>query len=210
MSTDLDYFLTKVLPFAPGCPEPTAFEHLRNAAQDFCETTRLWRFEDTFDLGDDPNVMCTPTDAVIHEIERCDFNGRRLDPASLDWLDDRYPRWRSETDEWTGAPQWFTQIDRGTVRVVPRPLESGKVKVWLRLKPSDDAETLPDFIANEYSTLIGWGAIASILMLPNQTFSAPDRAVYFQGKFDQGIGRNQKQGTSGQQRAPIRVKGNFF
>lgn len=210
MSTDLDHFLTKVLPFAPGCPEPTAFEHLRTAAQDFCETTRLWRFEDSFELGDDPNLMCAPADSVIHEIERCDFNGRRLDPASLDWLDDRHPTWRSETHLWTGEPQWFTQTAPGTVTVAPLPTQGGRVKVWLRLKPSMDAETLPDFIAREYSTTIGWGALATILMLPRQTFSDPNMAVFFQGKFDQALGRKQKQGTAGQQRAPIRTKATFF
>jgi len=210
MSTDLEQFLPKVIPFAPGCPEPTALEHLIAAAQDFCETTRLWRFEDSFQLGDDPNVLCTPSDAIIHEIERCDYNGKKLDPATIDFLDDRHPLWRSDTNEWTGQPEWFTQIDPGTVRVVPRPLEPGTVKVWLRLKPSEDAETLPDFIFKEHSTLISWGALAAILMLPNQTFSDPNRATFFQGKFDQGLGRKQTLGTKGQQRGPIRTKANFF
>jgi hypothetical protein len=208
--TDLDAFLTKVLPYAPGCPEPTAFEHIRAAARDFCETTRLWRFDDTFDLGDDPNVMCTPQDAVIHEIERCDFNGEKLDPASLDWLDDRYPDWRSDTRLWTGQPQWFTQVCPDTVRVVPTPLEQGSVKVWLRLKPSEDCEQLPDFLFREYATTISWGALASILMLPNQTFSNPNMAVFFQGKFDNALGRKSKLQATGQQRAPVRTKATFF
>ncbi|AEZ50870.1 hypothetical protein DC1_00052 [Burkholderia phage DC1] len=208
--TDLDDFLTKVLPFAPGCPEPTAFEHIRAAARDFCETTRLWRFDDTFELGDDPNVMCTPQDAVIHEIERCDFNGKKLDPASLDWLDDRYPDWRSETQLWTGQPQFFTQVCPDTVRVVPAPLEQGSVKVWLRLKPSEDCEQLPDFLFREHGTLISWGALGSILMLPNQTFSNPNQAVFFQGKFDNALGRKSKLQAAGQQRAPVRTKATFF
>ncbi|WP_203234338.1 hypothetical protein [Burkholderia mayonis] len=153
--TDLEEFLTKVLPFAPGCPEPTAFEHIRAAARDFCETTRLWRFDDTFELGDDPNIVCVPQGAVVHEFERCDYNGLKLDPATFDWLDDRYPDWRSDARRLTGQPKWFTQEHPDTVRVVPAPIESrGVVKVWLRLKPSEDADQLPDFLARDHMTLI--------------------------------------------------------
>jgi hypothetical protein len=210
--TDLEDFLPKVLPFAPGCPEPTAFEHLRNAARDFCEETRLWRFDDTFQLGDDPNIVCAPQGSEIHEFERCDYNGRKLDPQSLDWLDDHYPQWRSDTHTWRAEPQWFTQEHPDTVRVVPMPNHNcdGCIKVWLRLKPSEDCEQLPDFIAKEHRTLISWGALGGILMLPNQSFSDPNRATFFQGKFDQALGRKSKLQSIGQQRAPIRTKGTFF
>lgn len=206
--TDLEDFLPKVLPFAPGCPEPTAFEHIRNAAMEFCEETKLWRAEDTFDVGDDPNVVCTPQGAVIHQIERCDFDGKRLDPAGIGWLDEHHPDWRSDEFKLEGRPQYFTQICPDTVRVVPH--QQGRLKVWLRLKPSEDADQLPDFIAAQHRNLIGWGALAGILMLPNQPFSDPNRATYFQGKFDQALGRKSKLQATGQQRAPIRTKASFF
>lgn len=206
--TDLEEFLTKVLPFAPGCPEPTAFEHIRNAAMEFCEETKLWRFEDTFEVGDDPNVVCVPQGAVIHEIERCDFNGKRLEPVGIGWLDEHHPDWRSDEFRLDGVPRYFTQVCPDTVRVVPH--QHGRLKVWLRLKPSEEADQLPDFIAAQHRNLIGWGALAGILMLPNQTFSDPNRATYFQGKFDQGIGRKSKLQATGQQRAPIRTKASFF
>ncbi|CAB3972340.1 MULTISPECIES: hypothetical protein [Burkholderia] len=209
--TDIDEFLTKVMPFAPTCPEPTAIEHIRAAARDFCEMTRLWRFDDTFQIGDDPNVVCTPCGAVIHEIERCDYNGKKLDPASLDWLDDRHPNWRSDTQLWTGQPKWFTQVEPNTVRVVPAPIEpDGNIKVWLHLKPSEDADQLPDFLARDHMTIISWGALANILMLPKQPFTDTNMAVFFSGKFDAALGRKSKLQSSGQQRAPVRSKANFF
>jgi hypothetical protein len=211
--TDLDAFLSKVLPYAPGCPEPVAFEHIRNAAIEFCEETKLWRSDDAFELADDPNILCAPTDAAILDIERCDWNGKRLEPATIGWLDDRYPDWRSSTNLWQGEPSWFTQLAPDTIRVVPMPYDDASprtVGVSLRLKPSEDAELLPDFLAEHHRTLIGWGALAGILMLPNQTFSAPDRAQYYQAKFDQGLGRKSKLQQKGQQRGPVRMKANFF
>lgn len=206
--TDIEEFLPKVLPYAPGCPEPTAIEHLRNAAIEFCEETKLWRFDDTLETGDDPNVVCTPSGAVIHQIERCDFNGKRLEPASVGFLDDAHPDWRSDEFRLDGVPRFFTQVCPDTVRVVPH--QQGRLKVFLRLKPAEDAEQLPDFIATQHRSLIGWGALASILMVPGQPFTDPSRAVYFQAKFDQALGRKSKLQAAGQQRAPIRTKASFL
>lgn len=206
--TNLEDFLTKVLPFAPGCPEPTALEHIRNAAIEFCEETKLWRFDDTFEAGDEPNIVCAPQGAVIHQIERCDFNGRKLDPAGIGWLDEHMPDWRSDERTSVGAPSYFTQVCPDTVRVVPH--QAGRLKVWLRLKPAEDAEQLPDFIASQHRNLIGWGALAGLLMLPGQPFSDPNRATYFQARFDQALGRKTRLQSTGQQRAPIRTKATFF
>lgn len=206
--TDLEEFLPKVLPFAPGCPEPTALEHIRNAVIEFCEEAKLWRFCDSFELGDDPNIVCTPVGAVIHDIERCDFNGEKLEPRSLGWLDEKYPDWRSDTKAEEGQPTWFTQVYPNTIQVVPHC--AGRVKVWLRLKPSEDAEQVPDFIAAQHRNMIGWGALAGILMLPGQPFFDPNRAAYYQARFDQSLGRKSKLQSVGQQRAPIRTKASFF
>lgn len=206
--TDIEEFLSKVLPFAPGCPEPTAFEHIRNAAIEFCEETKLWRFDDSFDVDEDPNIVCAPQGAVIHQIERCDFDGCKLEPRGIGWLDEHHPDWRSETNRLEGAPAYFTQVLPDTVRVVPH--RAGRLQVWLRLKPSEDADQLPDFIASQHRNMIGWGALAGILMLPNQTFTDPNRATYFQAKFDQALGRKSKLQSTGQQRAPIRTKANWF
>lgn len=207
--TDLEEFLPKVLPLCPGCPEPVAFEHIRNAAIAFCEETKLWRYEDAFELSGEPEFVCVPAGAVIHDIERVDFNGRRLEPASVLWLDEKYPDWRSDNLWAADEPSYFTQLEPDTIRLVPLPT-TGTAKVYLRLKPSEDAEQLPDFIASQHRNLIGWGAVAGILMLPNQSFTDPNRATYYQAKFDQGLGRSSKRQLSGQQRAPIRMKGNFF
>lgn len=205
--TDLDEFLSKVLPYAPGCPEPVALEHIRNAAIEFCEETKLWRFDDAFDLGEEPNLMCTPQGAVIHQIERCDFDGRTLEPRAIDWLDQHCPEWRSEKPL-AGQPQYFTQIHPNTIRVVPH--QPGRVKVWLRLKPSEDADQIPSFIAAEHKSVIGWGALSEILLLPGQPFTSLDAAALFRTRFNAALGRTSKRQSTGQQRAPIRTVPHFF
>lgn len=208
MMTDIDDFLTKVLPYAPGCPEPVAREHIRNAAIEFCEETKLWRFDDAFDVGDDPNIVCAPQGAVIHQIERCDFNGCKLEPRGVDWLDEHMPDWRSDEHAAEGQPLYFTQVCPDTIQVVPRA--PGRVKVWLRLKPAEDADQLPSFLAAQHKSVIGWGALANILMLPGQPFTSLDAAALFRMRFDRALGRASKLQSTGQQRAPIRTTPHYF
>ena len=51
--SSLDSFLPYVRPWAPGVPDPTAYKAIRQAAVEFCERTRLWKFEDDFDVNED-------------------------------------------------------------------------------------------------------------------------------------------------------------
>lgn len=212
---DIEDFLTKVLPLCPGVPEPVAIEHVRNAARDFCEATKLWRWDDEFDLGDDPNSLCSPQDSVIHKIERCDWNGRRLTPETVGNMDDRRADWDSSDPDrmWRGEPQYYLQTAIDTIRLAPFPYDDAdprKVKLRLILVPSEDAEMLPDFLYDHYRTTLAWGAAGSILMLDGQNFSNPEKGIYYQGKFDAALGRKSSLQQKGQQQGPIRTKANFF
>lgn len=210
---DIEDFLTKLLPLVPGVPEPVAIEHLRNAARDFCEATKLWRWDDSFDLGDEPNLLCCPQDAVIHKIERVDWNGKRLDPETVGHLDDLRPDWDSDTNLWQGEPSYYLQTEMDSIRLVPRPYDDSTprvVKVRLILMPSEDAEMLPDFLYEHYRTTLAWGAAGSALMLDGQSFSNPEKGIFYQGKFDAALGRKSSLQQKGQQQGPIRTKAIFY
>ena len=80
---DIEDLLPNVLPYAPGCAEPTAVQHLRDAAVRFCERTRCWRFIDTFQTtGEHYEILAVPSEAVLFEIEWAKFNERDLEPIT--------------------------------------------------------------------------------------------------------------------------------
>lgn len=203
---DLDVFLTKIMPYAPGCPEPTAFAGIIKAAQEFCERTKLWRDEDQFNVTPSScNVVCTPEGADLFEIEQAYLNGFPLKPMSIMDLDLDEPDWR--TREGTEG-RWITQTEPGSVMVVPRC--TGKLKLHTILRPSDDADQLPDFLGRLYSRVIADGALAEILMTPNQSFTAPDRAQFYAARFEQGVNNQSNRSIQGQQRAKMRTRAQWF
>lgn len=204
--TELDVFIPNILPYAPGCAEPTAFASLIKAAQAFCERTRLWRDEDTFTVTPTScNVVCAPEGADLFEIENALLDGNPLEPIALADLDKKYPRWR---DMDTGQGQWITQIEPGSVLVVPKC--TGTLKLATFLRPAEEADELPDFLPKLYRQCIADGALADILMLPGQPFTDPSRAQYYALRFEAKLSELTNRTLKGQQRAPTRVRAQFM
>ena len=208
MST-LDSFLSYVRPWAPGVPDQVAYKNIRLAIVEFCERTRLWKFEDDYDVTveDCNGGIFTPGESILHDIEIVMFNGQELKPAAPRDLDRLEPGWRTG-DLGTGLPRYYTQVEQNTLRLVPAM--EGHVYVCLRLKPSETATNVPDFIKNEYAEAIGWGALGRILTVPGQSYSSPDLAQFYAAKFSDKIDRLNTKSAKGQQNAPKRTRARFF
>ena len=207
--SSLDTFLGHIRPWAPGVPDPTAYKSIRLAAIEFCERTRLWKFEDDYDVTvDDCNSgIFTPNGSVLHDIEIVLFNGQELKPSTTRDLDRREHGWRTG-ELGGGLPKYYTQIDQSTLRIVPAM--EGHVYLCLRLKPTQDATDLPEFISREYTEVIAWGALGRLLTIPGQSYSNPDLAQYYSQKFIDKIDRLNTKGVTGQQNAPKRTRASFF
>ena len=203
---DIDLLLPHVMQYAKGCSDPIAVHHLREAAQRFCESTNSWRAEDEFTVAAGVDgVVVVPQDSTLHALESARFNGTKIDPVSLSWLDDHMPRWREIE---SSAAKYITQTEFDTVQLVPKA--AGTLALVMLLKPSEEAQQLPDFLIDKYATTIAAGALENILLLPRQPFTNPALAGVFAQRFKDATGRRFAIGLKGQQRAPIRVKAQFF
>jgi hypothetical protein len=207
--TTLDSFLPYVRPWAPGVPDTTAHKNIRFAIIEFCERTRLWKYEDDYDVTEATcnGPITSPTGAVLHDIEIVMFDGHELEAVATRDLDRLAPGWRTG-DLGGGIPKYYTQIDQSTLRVVPA--KDGHLYLCLRLKPAPDATTIPDFIANEYSECIGWGALGRLLTVPGQSYSNPELGQFYLQKFSEKIDRLNTKGSTGQQNARKRTRASFY
>lgn len=204
---DIDDILPNIRPFAPGVADPTAYEWIRQAAIEFCERTLLWRYEDSFAItAENPQAVIAPAGAVIHLIERLDFDDVQLVQKTPAQLDDLVPQWRAGT--LTGVPSYFTQTEPNTVAM--SPLEAGTLKVWTWLKPAPDATELPDFMVDQYRQVIADGALARILLIPNQSFTDVKMASAYGMAFQSKLDILSNKGSTGQQRARVRTRASFF
>ena len=204
----LDAFAASIKVYAPGCADPTMYFGIRQAAIEFCERTRLWRFDDEFQVSfDDAEGISAPYGAEIHEIEAVSFNGQPLDPKTTGWLDEHMRGWRT-AGQVTGVPHYFTQTEPDTIRLVP--FMAGTLGLHLWLKPAQDADQLPDWMVEQHRETIAHGALARILLIPNQSFTNPEMGMVFANAFQSKLDGLSNKGFTGQQRAPVRSKATYF
>lgn len=218
--TDLSAFLPKILPHAPNCAEPMAFDAILQAATKLCTRCLLWRSEkltceaDTnpiavvaYDPSPDANELTLPAGAALHAVDAVYFDGVKLTSKDTAYLDARYPDWRTTTT--TGSPAYVTQLAHDELQLYPS-FEEGDVEAYLFLKPADGATELPDFLFTHYADEIANGALEILLLTPKQPFSDPNLGAYYAGKFKQDLDDLSSQRARGQQRAPLRTKAQLF
>lgn len=206
---DLDEFLPNIRMYAPGVADPTAYFGIRQAAIEYCERTRFWRFDDEFNItADDCEILLAPQESVVHEIDEVWFDGQKLRKVTPQKLDELLPHWRSGDERPTGQPGYVTQLLPNTISLVP--FGTGRVKLSLILKPAQDAEQVPDFLVDQQRETIAFGALSRILLIPNQSFTNPDMAAALGQAFQQRIDGKSTLGSTGQQRAPVRTRASFL
>lgn len=115
--TDL---LPKVLPSVPGCPQPLAVQHIRDAAIRVCERTLAWRYaQPKFQLL--PGVFDyeyqKPVDTEVHAVFRVLVNDSPLEVLTLDQALAKYPEWadifsgEDPSVVWSLTPPSYTGSD---------------------------------------------------------------------------------------------------
>jgi hypothetical protein len=202
----LDELLPALLPYTPGCPEPLAVSGLRQAAMAFCEQTRLWRDTSTQSVSPHQEVL-VPFGAQLRAVISARFDGRKVEAVALSELDRRYPHqdWR----ELEGSePRYLTQVTGNRLQLVPA--SSGELLMTLELLPGFDADELPAFIIDRYSSVLVDGALGYLLQVPGQPFSNPELAIMYERRFQQALDRHAANAVRGQMRSPLRTKSQLF
>lgn len=205
----LDEFADSVAFQAYGCPRPVIQKAIRNAAIRVCEESRIWVLEDSAEVGADGilDFSYPLGNAEMMEIERLLVDGQPLTPASAIDLDQDFPEWRFGNVP-AGLPKFYASLDDDTLRLVPcQPCTANYV---LRLKPSEKANDLPDFLYRRHKQTIQHGALAEILMQRGQEWFMPELAAVHENQFNIKLGRTQRLKAQGRQKAAMRTKSTFF
>lgn len=196
-------FLPLVLQHAPSAPIPLAAEHLRQAAIDFCVQTRCWRYRASVAFTANPVTIPVPLNAVVHEIERAEFDGIALEPALPgDFTDAEL----SAVADDNNTPTWMTQEVPDTLIVLPP--KAGTLTLNLFLKPpagvvfgqDSTRSLLPQFMFDHHAAFLAYGALASLLTLPDEAIMDAGRASHFAALFQARIDAMRSDFRRGQQR----------
>lgn len=203
---DIDDFLPLIMPKAPGCPYPTARIALVQAANDMCMKARLWKHTEALYIQDESDIeFSPPTGSVVMDFETILFGNCKLEPKTVEWMDRCMRGWRRGTIE--GYPRFFTQTNIGTLRI--SPIDAGELTITCTLKLAPDADQLPDFMYQQYSEMLAWGALARILSTPDQPFTDFGMGASYLGAFNMKLDSLAFKGSTGQQRARIRARAHY-
>jgi hypothetical protein len=178
-------FLKDVLVHVPGCPEPVAEHALLRAAQEFFETTRVWKL-----WLDDILTVATITEyemslepkSELVRLERATLAGRPIRVRSEDELPDD---WRTYTG---GILDGVHTSDRKNLVLLPAQLTGLALKVEVSLKPSNAATGVEDRIFDLYVRQIAAGAVAELKAHTEKTYSDGNGAGVWRGRFEEHMG----------------------
>jgi hypothetical protein len=105
--------LTKILPSAPGCPQPLVEQVLRDSAIRVCERTLTWRYvtpEIKLIPGVPEYAFERPAGSDVFILFSAVLNGQHLSLLTLDQAIATYPKWaelyggQSLDSVWSGTP----------------------------------------------------------------------------------------------------------
>ena len=232
-TTHLKELLPLVQPFAPRVVPIIAVFHLREAGIRFCRETRCWREIVVQPLPLTEQPIAVPDYATVHAIDSVRWqrhenreNTYTLSPiASIDVE-------QSGLSYRTGSPSCFSQTNPGSIAVYPvEENASGTIHIntFVHSKRDTKYGTAPDgsavadmgptdnyfdrvanHVAQNYGDFIAYGALATLMSLPETDVKDDQDSAYYERKFMRAINRVASKSLTGQQRAPVRARAQWF
>lgn len=204
-----------VLPDVPGCPEAMALDAIRDAAIVFCERTKVHKV----DLDPITLQASTPTTSFVvpastpqtrvARIEQALYGTTPLDFKDADWLAVNLERtWRTKT----GTPQYITQDDEESFRVVPylTAIATVDLDLFVSLKPTQASTDIEARLWREYREVIAAGALARLMLSPKKPYTNTVLAAVNNDMFEGAIARITRKVFKGHVRSRQRVKAHFM
>jgi hypothetical protein len=172
----LEYFLTRLLPWCPGAPEPLVYQALIDSAIQFCEET---------------NIVKYITDPITRIEGVADYDIEL--PQSTDLA--RILRVYYAKGPWeqpSNRPSNWLVTDIGQITIFPTPgsLQQGADPMFIEVatKPSRTATVVADQLYMQWIEAIVGGAIFRICAQPDQSWSNAQNAAIGAAAFKKGRG----------------------
>lgn len=199
----LDDLVVRVRERVPAAPIPLAERHIIDKAVVLCERIPVWRDNDeiTFGPNQPDEYVCTIQDANLDRIETAYFEDIALEPVTPGYLDDRYPGWDLKAGE-VNTPRYVTQLANDSVRIYP--VQPGKLRLRMVLKPDAESTLLPDTIIRQYGRELAIGAAGEIMLLPDVEYQNPQLGSALLSRFTSWLDKEAVKASKTQLRVPKR------
>lgn len=182
-------FLDDVLPELPGCSVELALHHIRRTINDFGAQTRyLTTWLPTIDVLAniaDYSIVPTDSDKQLIRPEEVRYLGDEIDPADVDELNAKIPRWRTDT----GVPYAYLRENETDIHLVyiPSADAAAALQVKVSYTPDFAASGFDSVFYNKYADGIAAGVKARLMKMVNKPWSAPQLVDGYTADFKKEI-----------------------
>jgi hypothetical protein len=184
MGTAVDDFIPEISRGAKNCPYPTQVDALVRAARQFCNES--WYVKRLLLITLTPNVSQydLPLSSGDEEIIAISYASvTQINGGTL-------PMWAGAITNPNRAPQLPRQwayIVPSRIAVFPLPDKAYPVQVEVIVQPIQSADEIPTEVFKKYQRTIGYGALAWIYGMREETFYDPREAARCAKAFEAGI-----------------------
>jgi hypothetical protein len=178
-------FLPDVLVHVPGCPDPVAEHAVLRAAQEFFETTRVWKQwlpDITTATETTEYVIFLEPKSELVRLERATLSGRPIRVRTEDQLPDD---WQTYT---SGIEDGVHTSDRRNLVLLPAQSEDLVLKVEASMRPSNTATGIEDCLFDLYVQQIAAGAVAALKEQSEKPYSDLAGAGAWRSRFETHMG----------------------
>jgi len=163
MPTSVDKFTSRIAGRVQGAPSETIRQALIDATSEFCEKSRIWNEIQDAQIvvnGVSDYEVDLPSRAKPLSIETVWCGQRPLRAVTMGQLQTLLPDWQTAVG--TEPLYYNSAFDWNTFRVYPMPLDvvGAQLRIKGSFQPSEDADTLPDFLWERWRTALTAGALA--------------------------------------------------
>lgn len=155
-----------VMPYVIGCPDPLMELHVKLAAIKFCTETKCW--SKRLDAFETDGTALLEIDATSDNARILDFDVVEVNGVDWPLLDADAGAMQAQAD---ATKAFCFADDMSAINVYPLQVSGVPVVVRAQLVPAMSST----YIARElehYAEAISFGAVASIMRIPGQTFSS--------------------------------------
>ena len=193
----LNEALSRVMPFVHQCSYPLAERTIRDAAADFCETTRVLSESVTL------NVVAGQ---AAYSLAPADPAAKVLD-VGLCVLDERERLFALPGD--AGRPSDGRVVgyllDGANLQLVATPSKPGTLRVQTVLTLASGVEDLPAGL-NEWREAVTYGALYRLLAMPGQAWSDPRGSQNYWSLYTAEVNKAISHSTLDGRKRPLRVR----
>lgn len=182
--TNIEAFLKYMRHQLPGCPEPLALQHVVRAARDFCHQTHACRLVTdpaAVIAGDGRYDIMLPPETELVQVIQVWYGTRELRLIAPDDIGNPQAYFEPIGGQTRspGEPGYAYLLSRAEIGLDAVPDKSASAMLTMRVavKPTLEAETVPDNLFADWQEAVTAGAVASLAALPGHPFSSMDVAT---------------------------------